>query len=299
MKIFYEPRCVQARYEFETTRKPGWIAASLAAEPIAGVQLVGAPLVREEELCAIHDPGYVAAVRTGEPYDLACSQGFVWEPLLYDAARAAVGCLLASARAAREDGVAGSLGTGFHHAKRGRGQGCCTFNGLAVAVLDALARGAGRVLVVDVDAHCGGGTYSLLADTPGVVLIDISTSPVDGYRAKAPHCLDLVRDAGRYLETLRARLREQEGGGFGLCILNAGMDAFEGCDTGGLAGVGEALLAAREEMVFSWCASQGVPITFALAGGYLGPRFSRAALVGLHRMTIETGARYSRRLRPN
>jgi hypothetical protein len=39
--------------------------------------------------------------------------------------------------------------------------------------------------------------------------------------------------------------------------------------------------------VFSWCRMRDVPVAFVLAGGYLGPELIRAALVALHRLTLE------------
>ena len=69
------------------------------------------------------------------------------------------GGAVAAARAARAGGVAGSLSSGLHHAGRDRGAGFCTFNGLVLAARAALSEGAARVLVLDLDAHCGGGTH--------------------------------------------------------------------------------------------------------------------------------------------
>jgi acetoin utilization deacetylase AcuC-like enzyme len=293
MKLFHHPACHGARHEFETTRKPAWLVESLRNEPIAGASLALGHLVEETTLCEVHEPAYVAAVREGEPYDLACSQGFVWDIGLYESARASVGCLLDAARTARREGIAGAIANGFHHAKRHRGQGCCTFNGWAIAAKDALREGAGRVLLLDLDAHCGGGTHSLIGDDSRLVQLDISVSPVDGYRAHGANRLDLVRDPERYVEVLRQRLREQEGEAFGLCLYNAGVDVVETCDTGGLAGFSQKHLALREEEVFSWCRRRGLPVAFALGGGYCGPRLSPRGLVDLHRETFHAGARHS------
>ena len=72
-------------------------------------------------VAAVHDPGYVRAVQTGEPRSLAESQGFDWDPGVWPMALATNGGVVAAALAALADGVAGSLSSGLHHARRGSG----------------------------------------------------------------------------------------------------------------------------------------------------------------------------------
>ncbi|MSP17662.1 MAG: hypothetical protein EXR73_13840 [Myxococcales bacterium] len=69
------------------------------------------------------------------------------------------------------------------------------------------------------------------------------------------------------------------------------MDPFEGCTTGGLAGITEAVLAQREELVFGWCRRASIPVAFVLAGGYVGDALDEEGLVRLHRLTIGAAAR--------
>ena len=40
VNVFYNPRYVLSGHSFDTTRKAGWIADSLAASPLAGIALV-------------------------------------------------------------------------------------------------------------------------------------------------------------------------------------------------------------------------------------------------------------------
>jgi hypothetical protein len=68
------------------------------------------------------------------------------------------------------------------------------------------------------------------------------------------------------------------------------MDPHEHCPVGGLAGIDAALLARREQLVFSWCRARQLPIAFVLAGGYIGPGLTQADLVGLHRLTLAAAA---------
>jgi len=91
---------------------------------------------------------------------------------------ASIGGCIAAAAAAWEHGIAGSLSSGLHHARRSSGAGYCAVNGVALAALTFVDLGASRVLVVDLDAHCGGGTASILGGDPRISSIDISTGTV-------------------------------------------------------------------------------------------------------------------------
>lgn len=294
MRLFHSTAYVRAGHAFDTTRKAEWIAGSLAATPIAGVELVAPQPLSEEDLRLVHSEHYVESVRTGEPRTLAESQGFTWDPGLWEAVCVSTGGMLAAAQAALEDGVSGSLSSGLHHAKAGRGDGFCTFNGLALAAIKALAATAQRVLILDLDAHCGGGTYSLIADRSGVCQADVAVHSFDAYLPEPPHTLMLVRDAREYLASISAALERLSDTRYDVCLYNAGMDPFEGCHIGGLTGITYEMLAERERMVFSWCRARGIPVAFVLAGGYIGPRLSQSELVALHRLTLEHAAEQTR-----
>src|SRR5262249_53963459 len=149
---------------------------------------------------------YVSAIRTGEPRALAESQGLRWDQMLWNAVCASTGGAIAAARAALNEGVAGSLSSGLHHAKRAHGFGYCTFNGLALPALDALRLGAGRILILDFDAHCGGGTHALLGDEHRVVQADIAVCRYDEYVPRWANRLEIISDASHYLRAVEAML---------------------------------------------------------------------------------------------
>jgi acetoin utilization deacetylase AcuC-like enzyme len=295
VRVFYSDEYALARFGFDTTRKARWIAESLRAEPLEDVMLEAPRAVTEAELQRVHDPQYVAAVREGRPAYLARSQGFPWDPGLWTSVLASSGGVVEAARAALVDGVAGTLSSGLHHASYRRGKGFCTFNGLALAALVALDEGAESVLILDFDAHCGGGTYALVQQDERIWHVDVSVDPFDYFSPRGRHTLDLVVDPTRYLPTIEARLAglEARAPRFGLCVYNAGMDPHEGCAVGGLPGITDEDLAERERVVFEWCRGRGIPVAFAVAGGYISPRLSREELVGLHRLTLEAGAALS------
>jgi acetoin utilization deacetylase AcuC-like enzyme len=293
VRVFYSPVYVGSAHVFETTRKAQWIADSLGSVPIGGIELVSPSSLSYDQLVRVHDPAYVRAVETGVPRSLAESQGFRWDAGLWPMVCASNGGAVAGALAALQAGVAGSLSSGLHHARREHGSGFCTFNGLAVAAREALAAGAASVLILDLDAHCGGGTASLIAEKPGIWQIDVSVCDFDRYASGERAWLRIVQDSDDYLGAIERALQDVQlrGGRFGLCLYNAGMDPFEGCDIGGLTGITRDILAARERLVFDWCRGQQLPIAFVLAGGYLGHRLDQEDLVALHRLTLSAAVR--------
>jgi acetoin utilization deacetylase AcuC-like enzyme len=80
MHLYYSPAYIAAAQVFDTTRKSGWIAASLVRRPVSGVDIVEPPAVTARQLETVHTPEYVRAVRTGMPHGLAESNGFSWIP---------------------------------------------------------------------------------------------------------------------------------------------------------------------------------------------------------------------------
>lgn len=288
--VYYRSEYALAAHRFETTRKASWVAESLHTAPIEQLELHNPDLLSQEQVLGVHGATYVNAVRTGQPRPLAESQGFAWDPGLWTMVLASNGGVVAAALKAMKTGVAGSLSSGLHHAHRDRGSGYCTFNGLAMAARAAIAAGAKRVLIVDLDAHCGGGTHELIAGNPAVHHLDVAVHSFDQYAPRGAHTLDLVPSASRYLPTVRRRLDALAGSSFDLCVYNAGMDPFEGCPIGGMSGVTREVLAERERLIFEWCRDHAVPIAFTLAGGYLGPTVNQNRLTDLHRLTLMAAA---------
>jgi acetoin utilization deacetylase AcuC-like enzyme len=292
LRVFFSPAYVGAAHDFATTRKAAWIAAALVRSPLPGIELVEPASLSEDEVVRVHDAAYVRAVREGIPRPLAESQGFGWDEGLWRMATASNGGAVAAAEHAMRHGVAGSLSSGLHHARRERGGGFCTFNGLVLGALAALDAGARHVLILDLDAHCGGGTASLIRAEPRIWQWDVSVSPVDWYERAPRARLTVARRADDYLRAIRMALGEAERDAppFGLCLYNAGMDAHERCDIGGLPGITRDLLAARERLVFEWCRARGLPVAFVLAGGYPGPRLGEDEIVDLHLLTLSAAA---------
>lgn len=292
VRVFYTPDYVGSAHAFETTRKARWVAESLDSAPIAGIELTTPLPLTREQLSRVHDEAYVRAVETGVPRSLAESQGFSWDPGLWPMVLASNGGAVAAALEALAHGRAGSLSSGLHHARRDRGAGFCTFNGLVLAAVEALLAGAGSVLIVDLDAHCGGGTRSLIDAEPRIWQLDVSVDHFDAYESSERARLAMVSAGRDYLRCIEQALREldRHAPHFDLCLYNAGMDPVQTCTIGGLPGITPDTLARRERLIFDWCHRRDLPVAFVLAGGYTGDELDRAALVDLHRLTLTAAA---------
>jgi acetoin utilization deacetylase AcuC-like enzyme len=78
-----------------------------------------------------------------------------------------------------------------HHATRAAFGGSCYLNNAAVAA--ARLRDAGRVAVIDVDAHHGNGTQSIFYEDAGVLVGSVHVDPGAGW---FPHFLGFAGEAG-------------------------------------------------------------------------------------------------------
>lgn len=296
MNVYYSDDYVAATEGFDTTRKAARIAERLRADPIPTVQLVAPRPANRRNLLVAHTAAYVDCVLNGGGHPASRrrhrTNGFDWCPGLVTSVLASTGGVVDAVQSALEDGVAGSLSSGLHHAHADIGGGFCTFNGLAVATRLALAADqVASVLIIDLDAHYGDGTMAIVGRDPEVTIIDVVTEgAVFDAHGHGGHAAVEVSDGAEYLDTVQDLLRDFEPHHADLVLYNAGMDPHESCHIGGLRGVTTDVLREREQLVFGWCQRMGLPVAFVLAGGYEGGTLNRHALDALHRMTIEAAA---------
>lgn len=287
MKLFYSDDYVASKHAFDTTRKSQLIARSLQHRPIEGIEIVAPRPVTVDQLLMVHTRDYVEAVRTGAPRKLAESQGFTWDEGLWTAVTASTGGMLeAGVWAAVHRENAGTLSSGLHHARANHGAGFCTFNGLALTARYLRSCGF-RVLILDLDAHNGGGTNSFVEWYDNIEQIDISTN---GYDAHDRSIVIRRNNGPGYMESIIRELEKVGHGKFDVCLYNSGMDPHEDCGIGGMDGIGDGSIYARENTVFAWAKSIGLPVAFAIAGGYSNKTLTRDRLTNLHRMTLEAAA---------
>ena len=272
----------------ETLEKPRLVADRIADTRAGLVELRAPAPATRDELLDIHTPEWIDAIASGEPGDLANSV-FMWSPSYATSVFASTGAVRDAVLHALEHGAAGALSAGLHHARADEGAGFCTFNGLALGALAAIGAGVATVGILDVDAHNGGGTFSILGANPQVRFADVSVNTYDQWRPTADrHHRVTVGGADEYLDAVSDALDHLEG--VDLVIHNAGMDPHEGCGVGGLRGINTAVIAERESLVAQWLQRTGTPAAFALAGGYRGSGengLSIDGIVDLHMLTVD------------
>jgi acetoin utilization deacetylase AcuC-like enzyme len=130
--------------------------------------------VTDPQLLRAHSPAHLARLNRPEPFD----GDTPWHPDIDRHARRSTGGALKALALARAGEPAFSLmRPPGHHCTRDQAMGFCYMASMAVAMLEALATGAGRVAVLDFDVHHGNGTEDILTDKPGVVICSIHQHP--------------------------------------------------------------------------------------------------------------------------
>ncbi|HEX7516455.1 MAG TPA: histone deacetylase [Chthoniobacterales bacterium] len=140
------------------------LLASGIAEPS---DFVTPRLATDQDVLLVHTPQYVEKLKTGtlsarEELELEVP----YSPELVRAFWLAAGGSILAADHALNDGVAISLGGGFHHAFPDHGEGFCVIHDVAIAIRrmqrDDKIRTA---MTVDCDVHQGNGTAVIFAGT--------------------------------------------------------------------------------------------------------------------------------------
>jgi acetoin utilization deacetylase AcuC-like enzyme len=268
----------------ETVTKSAEVAAAIVADPALAVRLVAPAPATRDELRAIHEDSYLRTVFAAGPGELPTGPR---TPELRRSLLASTGGMRDAVAEALRAGRSGSLSSGLHHARRGAGEGFCTLNGLALGALRAL-QDVASVGILDLDAHFGGGTFEILGEHPQVRLADVSVNGYDQWEPTAParHHVELVTDPASYLDAVSRALQALEGV---RCLLyNAGMDVHE--RAGGIKGLTTEVVQRREALVFGWARRRGIPIAFALAGGYRWGGLTLAQVAALHLETVRACA---------
>ncbi len=304
MYVYWNDDYTASEYAFDTTRKSRAIVERLQREPIGNL-IIKDPRsnflvegtewessfdeVALEHLQKIHTSEYFEAVRTGKPGALARSQGFNWDPGIFTMAVAhTTGLIAATHHALSNKTQSGSLSSGLHHARANTGCGYCTFNGLAATVSYAVQSwGLKRILVLDLDAHGGGGTDEIIAThfTNQVVHADVITSVFDKYPVRKGNYLKQANKNAYadQAEMMVQRIFSEKS--FDLVIYNAGMDPIN-------TGVSLEDIVEREKMVRFYIGD--TPAVFALAGGYTWGEYTIEDVVDWHLLTLKTWEEYDK-----
>ena len=257
----------------------------------------------DRDVLLVHTPQYVQKLKTGtlsvrEELELEVP----YSPELVRAFWLNAGGSILAAEHALSDGVAISIGGGFHHAFPDHGEGFCMIHDVAIAIRRMQRDGKIRTaMTVDCDVHQGNGSATIFAGTRkasesltsvpdsrwnpswmagtgmGSSQVDdvftISLHQQNNYpESKPPSSIDMnLHDGigdGEYLACLGDALS------MGLskfkpeliCYL-AGADPYCEDQLGGLSLTIDGLKK-RDELVFRAARTEGIPVMVTLAGGY-------------------------------
>ena len=226
-----------------------------------------------DDLALVHAPGYLQKLASGSLEAAEIRRiGVPWSAALWRRSKLAVQGTVAAARAALEDGMAGNLAGGTHHAFADHGEGFCVLNDVAVAIRVLQREGrAARALVVDLDVHQGNGTAAIFEGDPGVF-----TFSMHGERnyptRKMRSSLDVGLGDGiaddEYLGLLERHVSEiLQVFTPDIVFYLAGVDPARGDRYGRLA-LSDEGVRRRDRHVLEACQIRGLPVVVTLAGGY-------------------------------
>jgi acetoin utilization deacetylase AcuC-like enzyme len=273
----------------------------LAAE-LADIRLMPAEPATDGELALVHTPGYIKAIGDGTVDPVIMREiGFPWSTAMAERARRSVGATIAACRAAFREGIAANIAGGTHHSCPDRGGGFCVFNDAAVAARLMQAehgrrqRAPLRVAIIDLDVHQGNGTARVFRGDPTVFTLSLHGQKNFPFRKEAGDLdVDLPDGTGddAYLQALERALEElSQRFDPGLVIYLAGADPHEGDRLGRLKLTWDGL-EARDRRVFEYAWQRGLPLAFAMAGGY-GHRIEDTVQVQMNTFGAALG--YARR----
>lgn len=236
-------------------------------------EVVEPGMVDFTNLCTVHTPRYATAVWDGTlTRKEQRRMGLPWSRSLAVRSRLAVQGTINAGLMALQDGMAGNLAGGTHHAMPDLGEGFCVYNDVAVAIkVLKQAMWVRNVLVIDCDVHQGNGTAEIFKDDDHVFTFSIHGEKNYPFK-KPPSSLDVgmpdktgdlsyIYALSDALDHIYSSFKPD------LIFYLAGIDPLE-TDHFGRLSITEKGLIEREHLVISSAMGQNIPITLLLSGGY-------------------------------
>ncbi|MFN1833957.1 histone deacetylase [Balneola sp. MJW-20] len=240
---------------------------------ISQEEVIEPSLTDISNLITVHTPRYAKAVWEGTLDRKEIRRmGLPWTKSLAIRSRLAVQGTLNAALMALQDGAAGNLAGGTHHAMPDHGEGFCVYNDVAVAIrVLQQSKWISKALVIDCDVHQGNGTAEIFKNDPDVFTFSIHGEknypfhkpPSDLDVGLADHC-----DDRSYLKELELALSAiRSGFDPDLIFYLGGIDPLE-TDHFGRLSLSLSGLRSREETVLRWVKEWNKPLVLLLSGGY-------------------------------
>jgi len=177
MKIITDERCT-AYSRLGHPERPSRILKTverLKGQTELPVTWAAPSAVADEQILRAHSKEHLARIRKAEEDFDVDTPAY---PNIGEHAQRSVGAALQGLKAARGGELAFSLiRPPGHHATQERAMGFCFLNSIAIAVLEAVATGVGKVAVYDFDVHHGNGTEAILLNRPDAAFFSIHQHP--------------------------------------------------------------------------------------------------------------------------
>lgn len=198
--------------------------------------------------------------------------GLPWSKRLAIRSRLAVQGTINAALMALQDGIAGNIAGGTHHAMPDYGEGFCVFNDVAVAIkVLRQSMWARKMLVIDCDVHQGNGTAQIFKNNADVFTFSLHGAKNYPFK-KPPSTLDIglpdktgdseyLKTLGEALENIFSHFTPD------LVFYLGGIDPLE-TDHFGRLSLSLRGLEQRDRMVIRKVTDENTPLVLLLSGGY-------------------------------
>jgi acetoin utilization deacetylase AcuC-like enzyme len=164
-----------------------------------------APQASREQLCRVHDPGYVDSVFQKAPNEGrawldpdTCMNAYSLSAALHAAGAVVLGVDLVMS--GQNKSAFCNVRPPGHHAERDQAMGFCIFNNIAVGAEHARqAHQLKRVAIVDFDVHHGNGTENIFRNQPDVMFCSTFQHPFypnTGVETDSEHIVSVPLAAG-------------------------------------------------------------------------------------------------------
>jgi acetoin utilization deacetylase AcuC-like enzyme len=280
MKCCYHPGyhlALPAGHPFPISKYPLLKERLLREGVLSEGDLIAPEPLGLDDLALVHTREYLAKLDSGS---LSAAEqrrlGMPWSEALWKRSRLAAGGTLLAARLALEDGIAGNLAGGTHHAFADHAEGFCVLNDVAVAIVKLRAeRRIRRAVIVDLDVHQGNGTAAIFEGSEEVLTFSMHGErnyPVAKMRSTVDVGLPDGTEDAEYLGALERHLpqvldRPGSVRDTDIVFYVAGVDVAAGDRFGKLA-VSEQGIRGRDRRVIDAVRSRGMALVIVLGGGY-------------------------------
>jgi acetoin utilization deacetylase AcuC-like enzyme len=239
------------------------------------VRFVEPIAIERSELLWAHEEGYVDRFLMGRLSDKEMRQIGLrpWTDQMVVRTQVLMGGTLGATKHALQDGMAGHLAGGTHHAHYGYGSGYCIFNDLAVSARWLQRQGVSRILMLDLDVHQGDGTATIFTHDSQVYTLSIHCAKNFPFR-KQQSDMDIALPQGiedqEYLDSLSILPQLLRSFRPQFVFFQGGVDGLKE-DKLGKWNLTRAGLQKRNRFVYQLLSEQSIPVVITMGGGYAEP----------------------------